>query len=95
MTKLGFKTIMMEKPAGNVVPIKPTIQTFTPPSLEYKIKELMRKERSRLVDALSKIEVPAVSDNKTGAILEFPGFRPFLNDIIDAIKSLDDVDNNW
>jgi len=94
MTKLGFKTIMVEKPS-NVVPIKPPIQTFTPVTLEYRVKELMRKERAKLVQTLSKIEVPAVRDNTTGNILEFPGFRPFLNDIIDAIKSLDDVDNNW
>ncbi len=94
MTKLGFKTIMLEK-ADNVVPIKPPIQTFTPATLEHRVKELMRKERAQLVQTLSKIEVPAVRDNATGNVLEFPGFRPFLNDIIDAIKSLDDVDNNW
>lgn len=93
MTKLGFKTIM-EK-ADNVIPIKPPIQTFIPPSLENKVKDLMRDERARLVKALSQIEVPAVTDHKTGAVLEFPGFRPFLEDIINAIKSLDDVDNNW
>lgn len=93
-TKLGFKAIMTEKP-DNVIPIKPPIQTFIPPSLELKVNEMMRKERARLVKVLSEIEVPAVSDHKTGAILEFPGFRPFLDDIINAIKSLDDVDNNW
>lgn len=94
ISKLGFKTIMVDK-TDNVIPIKPPIQTIAPQTLELRVKDLMRKERSRLVTVLSKIEVPAVTDHKTGAVLEFPGFRPFLEDIIEAIKSLDNVDNNW
>jgi hypothetical protein len=73
----------------------PLFKSFAPETLAYRIKQEVRQERERLIEALSRIEPPAVRDHTTGAVLEFLGFRPFLNDIIKAIQDLDDIDNNW